>query len=92
MGRTCGCDDCQTSRGRRKEFRQSAGMPEDEIPRGHPKGKNKKRHVHHYVRFDSGFTTTYRDKDRVVPKYVYVCQGCGNRNSYGDIYTRRYYF
>lgn len=58
MGRTCGCDDCQSSRGRRKEFRQSAGLPEDEVPRKfHPKGKNKKaakarpkKHKHVWVK------------------------------------------
>jgi hypothetical protein len=65
---TCHCDDCQASRGRRKEFRQSAGLPEDEVPRKlHPKGKNKraklrpkkKKHKHIWVRVSYGEYTRY---------------------------------
>jgi len=96
MGRTCGCYDCQSSRGRRKEFRQSAGMPEDEVPRKiHAKGKNKK-HVHTYEKRVIGTETIVHrfknlagDKwlstERTVDKTQYVCTGCGNkkRGTYG---------
>jgi hypothetical protein len=69
MSRHCGCDDCQSSRGRRKEFRQSAGLPEDEVPRGHPKGQNKKKpkkpklsHKHIWVEVSHKEYTFYRDR------------------------------
>lgn len=39
---SCNCSDCANSRIKRREYRQSPLLPEDEIPHGHPKGKNKK--------------------------------------------------
>lgn len=98
MSRTCGCDDCQTSRAQRKDFRQSAGTPDEEVARYKSVRRKKKMHVHTYERRIIGRENkvrrfkSFRGDRWITSEYVgnkiqFVCTGCGNKR--GSSWGRR---
>ena len=93
----CNCWDCNTSRRARKDYRQSAGTPDEEVPRHKSVRRKKKTHVHTYekrvIGQETKFTYHYkwengvRTNERVRHEYtadktVFVCTGCGNKRHY----------
>lgn len=75
----------------RRDFRHDPGLPEAEIPKHTGLKRNKKKHVHKYVQRKIGrekvishywLNGKLQRIEREQDKFIYVCEGCGNKRRY----------
>lgn len=71
----CNCEDCRIRSRKRRDYRQSAGTPADEIPR--PQSRRRKRRRIHVKGCEHAWVATGRFRAGRRYYTIYACATCG---------------